>query len=483
MTASTQLRADRSRWALVAVSLATFMTYLDNNIVNVAIPSIQRSLHLSSAGIEWVVSAYILSFAALMLVGGRLADAVGRRRIFVAGLTVFTAASLAAGLAGNAEALITARAVQGVGAALVTPTTLAIITATFSDVRARNAAIATWGAVGALSLAVGPILGGLLSEYASWGWIFIVNVPVGVATLALAVWAIEESRDSASHHLDVPGLVLSSTGLTALTYALIEGHQQGWTSTVILGSFAVAAAATLAFVVVESRAGEPMVDLALFRQRAYTGGLVSLMLWAFGLFGIYFFTSIYMQQVLGFSSTEAGLTFVPMALCMATGAALSDRVAARFGAHRSVSFAMSLMGVGIGTIALLGEGASWLDLMPSFLAIGIGGGLTIPLTATVISAMPAGQAGVGSAVFNASRELSGLLGITVIGAILLARQSAVLGAGTTPLDAFLSGYRLGLVVAAALVVAGGLAAWFALRRAEEAVLETDMSREPVPEYA
>ncbi len=469
---------DRSRWALVAVSLATFMTYLDNNIVNVAIPSIQRSLHLSTSGIEWVVSAYILTFAALMLVGGRLADAYGRRRIFLIGLAIFTVSSLAAGLAGSAGTLIAARAIQGGGAALVTPTTLAIISATFLEPKARNAAVAVWGAVGAVSLAVGPILGGVLSEYVSWGWIFIVNVPIGAATMGLALWAIQESRDPNAGRLDVPGLVSSAIGLTGLTYGLIEGHQKGWTSGVIVGSFGVAVVALAAFVLVERRTAEPMVDLRIFRQRAYSGGLVSLMLWAFGLFGIYFFTSLYLQGVLGFSATGAGLTFLPMALCMAIGAAVSDRVAARFGAHRSVSGAMTLMGVGIASVALFGANTSWLELMPSFLAIGVGGGLTIPLTATVLAAMPTEQSGVGSAVFNASRELSGLLGITVIGVILLARQSALERSGVDPVAAFLGGYRVGLVFAAVLVVAGGLVAWFALRTAEHtAVVPEDETLE------
>ncbi len=464
---------DRSRWALVAVSLATFMTYLDNNIVNVAIPSIQRSLDLDASGIEWVVSSYILTFAALMLVGGRLADAYGRRRIFLIGLGIFTLSSLAAGLSESAGALIAARAVQGGGAALVTPTTLAIISATFLEPRARNAAVAVWGSVGALSLAVGPILGGVLSEYVSWGWIFIVNVPIGVVTMGLARWAIQESRDPNAGRLDVPGLVSSAVGLTTLTYGLIEGHQKGWTSGVIVASFAVALLALVTFVMVERRTAQPMVDLRIFRQRAYSGGLVSLMLWAFGLFGIYFFTSLYLQGVLGFSATEAGLTFLPMALCMAVGAAMSDRVAARFGAHRSVSAAMALMGLGIASVALFGASTSWADLMPSFIAIGIGGGLTIPLTATVLAVMPTEQAGVGSAVFNASRELSGLLGITVIGVILLARQSALESTGVDPTTAFLGGYRLGLLCAAVLVAAGGVVAWFALRTAEHAVTAPD----------
>ena len=463
----------RNRWALVAVGLATFMTYLDNNIVNVAIPDIQRELGLSTAGIEWVVSGYILTFAGLLLAGGRLADAWGRRRLFLIGLAGFTASSLFAGLAGGAGTLVAARAAQGVGAALVTPTTLAIISATFTDPRERNAAVGIWGGVGALALAVGPVLGGLLTQHVSWEWIFWINLPVGIATMALGAWAVTESREEEARSLDLPGLGLSTVTLFSLTWALIEGHDRGWTSTGILGAFGVAALSALAFVVVEGRVAQPMVDVSLFRRREFTGGIVALMLWAFGLFGIYFFTSLYLQDVLGFSPTKAGAAFVPMAVLMAVSAVLSDRVAARFGAYRSTGFGMLAMGLAIGSVSLLGKDASFLSLMPSFAVIGIGGGMTIPLTATVLGVMPTGQAGVASAVFNASREVAGLLGITVIGAVLTSRQGSAIAAGHAPVDAFLTGYRAGLLLAAGLVVAGGVMAFAALRRAHvAAVAET-----------
>jgi EmrB/QacA subfamily drug resistance transporter len=458
----------KNRWTLVAVGLATFMTYLDNNIVNVAIPDIQQELGLSTAGIEWVVSGYILTFAGLLLAGGRLADAFGRRRLFLIGLAVFTVSSLLAGLAGGAAALIAARALQGVGAALVTPTTLAIISATFTDPRERNAAVGVWGGVGALALAVGPVLGGLLTQHVSWEWIFWINVPVGIATMALGAWAITESRETEARRLDLGGLMLSTAALFALTWALIEGHDRGWTSAAILGAFGFAAATTLAFVLVERRVAQPMVDVSLFARREFSGGIVALMLWAFGLFGIYFFTSLYLQGVLGFSPTKAGAAFVPMAVLMAAAAIVSDRVAARFGAYRSTGFGMLVMGLAIGSVSLLGADASFLSLMPSFALIGIGGGLTIPLTATVLGVMPTDQAGVASAVFNASREVAGLLGITVIGAVLTSRQGSALAEGKSPVDAFLLGYRSGLLLAAALVVAGGVTAYVALRSAYRA---------------
>jgi EmrB/QacA subfamily drug resistance transporter len=466
----------KNRWSLVAVALATFMTYLDNNIVNVAIPDIQRELNLSTAGIEWVVSGYILTFAGLLLAGGRLADAFGRRRLFLIGLAVFTVSSLFAGLAGGAATLIAARGVQGVGAALVTPTTLAIISATFTDPRERNAAVGIWGGVGALALAVGPVLGGLLTQHVSWEWIFWINLPIGAGTMALGAWAITESRETEARSLDLPGLGLSTSSLFALTWALIEGHDRGWTSAGILGAFGFAALMAVSFVTVERRVAQPMVDVRLFARREFSGGIVALMLWAFGLFGIYFFTSLYLQDVLGFSPTKAGAAFVPMAVLMAVSAVVSDRVAARFGAYRSTGFGMLAMGLAIGSVALLGRDASYLSLMPSFAVIGLGGGMTIPLTATVLGVMPASQAGVASAVFNASREVAGLLGITVIGAVLTSRQGTALAAGEAPVDAFLTGYRTGLLLAAALVVAGGVAAYVALRGAHRTA-EPDPARE------
>ena len=456
----------RRTWTLIAVALATFMTYLDNNIVNVALPVIQRDLHLSTAGLEWIVSGYILVFASLLLAGGRLADVYGRKRLFAIGLIIFTAASLVAGFAGSADVLVAARAVQGLGAALLTPTTLAIISATYPDPRERNMAVGVWSAVGALALALGPLLGGLISDHLNWGWIFFINVPVGIATLALGLWAISESRESsAPRRLDLPGVVLSSVALFGLTYSLIEGHDRGWTSPIILGGFLLAATLGLAFVWREQHTAEPMVAMSLFRERVFSGGLIALIMWGFGIFGIYFFTSLYLQNVLGFSPTEAGAAFVPMALLMAAGAIASEGVARRIGAYRSVGLAMALMAAGIASVSLLGADATFWQLMPSFAAIGVGGGLTVPLTATVLSAMPRDEAGVASGIFNASREVSGLLGITVIGAILTARQGAAVRSGHGAVDAFLSGYQLGLLVAAVLVAAGGVAAYLGLRAA------------------
>jgi EmrB/QacA subfamily drug resistance transporter len=467
----------RRWWALVAVALGTFMTYLDNNVVNVALPSIQRDLHLSLSGLEWIASAYILVFAGLLLAGGRLSDVLGARRTFAAGLAIFTLASIAAGLAPNQELLIGARAVQGIGAALLSPAALALLTQLFPDPRERGTAIGIWGGVGALALAVGPLTGGWLSENFSWGWIFLINVPIGVIAAVLTAVSIPAGRRQALRGLDLPGLVTSSIALFALTYALIEGESRGWTSGLILGAFGAAAAFALAFLIIESRSASPMMDLRFFRMRVFSGGLLAMGLWAFGVFGIYFYTAIYLQDVLGFTPTGAGAAFVPMALLLSVSATVAPSLEARFGPARTVAVGLALMAVAIGGIAQYGEGTTYADLLPWFLLYGAGGGLLIPLNNVIVGALPSERAGIASGMLNVSREVFGLLGITILGAILTNQANAAVG---TELHRYLSGYQFSLLVAAALVAVGVPVAWFTLRsvRAPE---EPPAALEPVPE--
>jgi len=362
--------------------------------------------------------------------------------------------------------LIGARVVQGLGAALVVPTTLAIIMATFHDARERTAAIGLWTAIGAMALAFGPLIGGFISQHLHWGWIFFINVPVGVIALTIAALSMDESRDpSAVRRLDVPGMVTSSVALFALTYALIEGHDKGWTSGLILGAFTLAAITMAAFVVVEARTQHPMVDLNLLRSRVFGGGTVTMMLWAFGIFGIYFFTSIYLQDILGFSPTKAGLAFVPMALCLAAAASVAGPIYTRLGAHRTVAGGMAMMAVGLYLFSVLGAGATFASLMPGFLLFGAGAGLMqVPLTNSVLHGQPPERSGVASALLNATREVAGLFGITVIGAILRSRQSVELRHGAAPGTAFLDGYHAGLFVTVALVALGAVISYLALRR-------------------
>ncbi|BCJ41894.1 MFS transporter [Actinoplanes ianthinogenes] len=463
------MEKNRRWWALVAVALGTFMTYLDNNVVNVALPSIQRELNLSISGLEWITSAYILVFAGLLLAGGRIGDVLGHRMVFLSGLGIFTVASVAAGLAGSQELLIGARAVQGIGAALLSPAALALLQEFFPDPKERGTAIGIWGAVGALALAIGPLTGGVLSQHASWGWIFLINLPIGVATLALSLATMPRGRAAERTNLlrrmDPIGLITSSLALFALTYALIEGDAEGWTSGLILGSFAVAAVAAAAFVIQQARTPDSMVNLAFFRLRMFTGGLLAMGLWAFGVFGIYFYMAIYLQNVLGFSPTEAGAGFVPLALITAVGAILAPRFEARFGVARVTAFGLAVMGAAIAGIAQYGEGTEYLDLLPWFALYGVGGGLLIPLSQVVVGALPAERAGVASGMLNVSREVFGLLGVTVLGAILSNRAGAATG---TELHRYLVGYQFSLVIAAALVIVGVPVSLWMLRKARPA---------------
>jgi EmrB/QacA subfamily drug resistance transporter len=476
----------RRWWTLVAVSLATLMAYLDNNVVNVALPTIQRDLHLSVSGLEWVVSSYLLVFAGLLLAGGRLADHYGRRRIFLAGLGIFTASSLASGLAGDAAVLIASRAVQGLGAALMVPTTLAIILATFDDARERNIAVGIWNAIAALALAIGPLIAGLISQHLHWGWIFFINVPVGVITAIIALPAMDESRGGTAgeaRRLDVPGLVVSAVMLFSLVYGLIEGQDRGWTSLVILGAFVLAAVALAGFLLVESRATQPMVTLSMFRSRVFSGGTATMMLWGFGVFGIYFFTALYLQDILGFSPTKAGLAFVPMALAVVLFSGLAGPIAARIRTSGAVAGGMLVMAVGLVLFALLGANASFAALIPAFVVFGAGAGLmNVPLTTAILGAMPPERSGIASALLNASREVSGLLGITVIGAVLRTRESSALRAGVHPAAAFLDGYHTGLYVTIALMVVGVGVSYLTLRRytTQAAAVSATPEELPVP---
>src|SRR5579885_1348588 len=321
-------------WTLAAVSVGLFMIMLDNTVVNVALPSMRRSLHMSLSELEWVVAGYALTFAAFMLTGGKLADYLGRRLIFMSGLVVFTGASLACGLAPNGGFLIGARVVQGLGGAMMNPATLSIISATFPP-RERGRAIGIWAGVSAMALAIGPLVGGLLTEHVNWNWIFFINVPVGVAGLVAIPVFIEESRDqSAEQRLDVPGLVTSGVGLFSLTYAFIEANGYGWTSARILVAFAIAAVSLLAFVLLERHQRIPMLDLSLFRNRTFGGANGAMLFVGLAMFGTFFYVSLYVQNVLHYSPVQAGASFLPMTcliiLIAPRAGALTDRVGSRW---------------------------------------------------------------------------------------------------------------------------------------------------------
>src|ERR671931_2241453 len=325
---------NRKWWTLAAVSFGLFMIMLDNTVVNVALPSMQRALHIGPSELEWVVVGYALTFATFMLTGGKLADLYGRRKLFVVGLVVFTAASLACGLAPNAGFLIGARVVQGVGAAIMNPATLGIITATFPP-RQRGMAIGIWVGTSAMALAIGPLVGGVITQQISWGWIFFVNVPIGVVGILAAQIFIDESRDtSKEQQLDLPGLLSSGIGLFALTYALISTNHHAWTSALVLSMFAVAAGALVVFVLLEMHQRIPMLDLSLFRDATFAGANAVMLLVGLAMFGIFFFNSLFIQNILGYTAIQTGATFLPMTcliiLVAPQAGKLSDRIGSRW---------------------------------------------------------------------------------------------------------------------------------------------------------
>ena len=474
----------RRWWTLGAVSLGLFMIMLDNTVVNVALPSIQQSLGLSLSELEWVVAGYALTFAALMLTGGKLADLLGRRRIFVAGLVVFTLASLACGLAGSAEVLIGARVVQGIGAAMMNPATLSIITATFPP-KQRGTAIGIWAGVSALALAIGPLVGGLLSEHVDWSWIFFVNVPVGIIAIAAAYAFIDESRDtSRDQRPDVPGLVTSGIGLFALTYALIEANTHGWGSTRILGAFAIAAVSLAAFVVLELRQRRPMLDLTLFRNATFSGANVAMLLVALAMFGVFFYVSLYVQQILGYSPVEAGASFLPATILIAVLAPQVGRMVDRIGSRWLTGTGMLLLALSLVLFSRLGTGSSYWDILPGLVVMGVGMALTMtPTTAAAMGSVPRDQAGVGSAVLNSMRQVGGSLGIAVTGAIVAHVTSTSLAAGDTQPVAFVHGFQRGLEVAAAIALVGAVVAVVTMRGHRAQLHAQAPSEEPAVQEA
>ena len=454
-------------WTLAAVSVGLFVIMLDNTVVNVALPSMQRSLHMTLSELEWVVAGYALTFAAFMLTGGKLADFLGRRLVFMVGLAIFTAASLACGLAPNGGFLIGARVVQGLGGALMNPATLSIIAATFPP-RQRGTAIGIWAGVSAMALAIGPLVGGLLTEHVNWNWIFFINVPIGLLGLLAIPVFVEESRDtSAEQRLDLPGLLSSALGLFSLTYAFIEANTYGWTSGRIVAAFVVAAAALSAFVLFERHQRVPMLDLALFRQRTFSGANTAMLFVGLAMFGTFFYVSLYMQKVLDYSPVQAGASFLPMTVLIIMIAPLAGRLADRFGSRWLVGAGMTLLAVMLFYYSQLGANASFWVLLPALLIGGAGMSMTMtPTTAAAMSAVPVDQAGVGSAVLNSARQVGGSLGIAVMGAIVASGINSSVAAGASQQSAFLNGFHDALRVSALLALAGAVVATLAIRKVE-----------------
>jgi EmrB/QacA subfamily drug resistance transporter len=455
---------NRKWWTLASVSFGLFMIMLDNTIVNVALPSIREDLHIQLSELEWVVNGYALTFAVLMLTGGKLADRYGRRLIFIAGLVIFTASSLACGLAPDAHMLIAARVAQGAGSALMNPATLSIITATFPP-RQRGMAIGIWAGTSAMALAIGPLVGGLITQHIGWSWIFFINVPVGVLGVVVARLVIEESRDtSREQRLDLPGLITSAVGLFALTYGLIEANNYGWTSTRILGLFALAVVALAAFVLLELRQRLPMLDLSLFKNSTFAGANATMMLVALAMFGVFFYVSLYMQNIIGYSPVQAGASFLPMTILIILIAPIAGKFSDKIGSRWMMGGGMALVAGSLLIFSRLDQSGGFWDLFPGLIIGGVGMALVMtPTTAAAMGSVEVDKAGVGSAVLNSMRQVGGSLGIAIMGAIVAA---SVHVSPTNPAAAgqFVHGFQRALEVAAAIAFVASLVAVATVRK-------------------
>ena len=462
---------NRKWWTLFAVSFGLFMIMLDNTVVNVALPTMQRDLHVSISQLEWVVIAYALTFAALLITGGKLGDLYGRRRIFVVGLAIFTLSSLACGLAPTAGFLIGARAVQGAGAALMNPATLSIIVATFPP-RQRGTAIGIWAGVSALALAIGPLGGGLITEHINWNWIFFINIPIGALAIVVSQLVIRESRDtSVEQSIDAPGLITSGAGLFFFSYALVEGNRHGWTSPEILAFFALGFAVLSAFVVLQQRRRLSLLDLSLFRIGAFTGANIVAMLVSLSMFGVFFFVTLYVQNILHYRPAKAGATFLPMVLLIIFIAPIAGRLSDRIGSRWLMGGGMTLLGISLLLYERVTVHSNFWTLLPPMLVGGFGMAMTMsPMTSAAMGAVPVDKAGVGSGVLNSFRQVGGSLGIALMGAIIGSYIDPHVH-GIAAAQNYVDGLHAGFEVGAAITFVAAIVAVVLVRTRPEVVRE------------
>ncbi len=409
---------NRRWWTLAAMCFALFMIMLDNTVVNVALPSIQDDLGASLSGLEWTVNAYTLTFAVLLVTGGRLGDIFGRRRMFLFGVVVFSLSSAAIGLAPDQAWLVAGRAIQGIGAAFMMPATLSIITNAF-PAEERGKAIGTWAGVSALALAIGPVVGGALAEYVSWRAIFFLNLPVAAGAVAVTLFATLESRDEGTtHRVDLPGIVALSTGLTALVLALVEGNSWGWGSPAVVTLLVLAVVSLLGFVVLEQHVREPMVDFSFFRSKTFVGANLVAFIISFSMLAVFFFIALYMQNILGYSAVEAGVRFLPSTLMIVLVAPLAGRLTDRVGPRPLMVSGLSLTAVALFLQTRIAVDTGYALLLPSFIVMGVGMALVMsPMSTAAMNSVSPEKAGVASGILSMSRMVGGTFGVAAIGAL------------------------------------------------------------------
>ena len=449
------------KWTpLVTVSLGAFMLLVDVSIVNVALPKMAESLHSSFTSLQWVVDMYALVLASLLMVAGSIGDRFGHRQLYIGGLIVFALASLGCGLAPNVEVLITARAVQGIGGAAMFTATTALLSAAYQG-RDRGTAFGVWGAVNGGAAAAGPILGGLLTEQFGWRSIFLVNLPVAAVAVALSLRALVPSQHRGLRRIDVPGAVAFTAFAAALTYALIQSGTDGWSSAIVLGLFATAAGALVAFVVIELRTREPLLELSLLRNRSFAGMLIAGMLLSAGAFAHLTYTSIWLQSILGLSPIKAGLAVSPLALTAFVVAGFGGKRLSRFAPQWPLTIGLALIGGGTLALTLVGGGSTWTALVPGLLIAGAGVGMVSPvMTSAALSAVPDQLAGMAGGALNTFRQLGYALGIAVLGTVFTSAASSSAHPGpamretvATNLDhVFAAAGGAGLVAAAVVFV-------------------------------
>jgi EmrB/QacA subfamily drug resistance transporter len=449
-------------WLVLAlVCVGQFMVVLDASIVNVALPSIQRDLHFSTTNLQWVVNAYTLTFAGFLLLGGRAADLFGRRRIFLVGLAVFTASSLLGGLAPNEAWLITARALQGLGAAILAPATLTILTASYPEGPSRTWALGAWSAVSSAGASAGALLGGILTDFLTWRWILFVNVPVGVVALVLARRYLPESKADMLHrHLDLGGAVTVTAGLVALVFALVRTETYSWGSPQVLAPLALAVGLLAVFLFLQARVSKaPLVPLRIFRSRSVAGGNVVMFMMFGALFGSWYFETLYMQHVLGYSPLQAGLAFLPQTVLIALGAQVTSRLVPRFGPRPLILAGTLVAAAGLAWLALITPHSTFVgDLLGPFVLIGLGMGLAVtPIAVAGTAGVARQEAGLASGLLNTSRTVGASIGLAALATVAANRTSSALGhAVVTPARtaaALTDGYALAFTIATIVLLA------------------------------
>jgi len=450
-------KLDRRWIALALLTVAQLVVVLDVSIVNVALPSIGKGLHFSDKNLPWVVNAYIIAFGGFLLLGGRAADLLGRRRVFIAGLAAVAVASLAAGFATTQGELIAARAAQGLGAAFISPSALSMVTTIFTDGAERNTALGIWGAVSGAAGAVGVLLGGVLTSGLSWHWVLWVNVPVTLIAIAFTPGLLPESReDSALRHFDAAGAVSITGGLSVLAYALLDASTAGWGSTKTIALLAGAVALIAAFIVIELRSKAPLVPLRIFRLRTLTGANVVGLLLGASLFSMFFFVTLYMQQVLHYSPIHAGLSYVPLALTIVVAAGVGGEFVTRFGFKPILAAGMVLVAGGVLWFSRMSVGGGFLtDILGASLlaAIGLGLGFVTTTIAGVAGVEPHEQ-GLASGLINTSQQVGGAIGLAVLSTIATTHTNHLLATGTNLPHALTSGFQAALVAGAIIAAAG-----------------------------